>query len=86
MPSGISLLRRSSIHNLTIKGKVLQQSDAEFATRLEATLFNKRPLTRKHTAKFVADNHLRQLQTIRQARDKSSLFHEWHSKPQLAAA
>jgi hypothetical protein len=37
------------------------------------------------TAKFVADDHLRQLQTIRQKRDKSSLFHEWHSKPQLAA-
>ncbi len=37
------------------------------------------------TAKFVADDHLRQLQTIRQRRDKSSLFHEWHSKPQLAA-
>ncbi len=37
------------------------------------------------TAKFVSDEHLRQLQIIRQARDSSHLFHAWHSRPQLAA-
>jgi hypothetical protein len=35
------------MHNLTIKGKVFQHSDADFAARLENTLFNKRPLTQQ---------------------------------------
>src|SRR5262245_2219704 len=33
--------------NLTINGKILHQGDAEFDARLEASLFNKRPLTQK---------------------------------------
>lgn len=38
------------------------------------------------TGRFVQDENLRQLDAIRQARDTTHLFHEWHSKPQLAAA
>lgn len=32
---------------LTIKGTVFQQRDPAFESRLQATLFNKRPLTQK---------------------------------------
>ncbi|MFN8491470.1 MAG: FAD-binding oxidoreductase [Caldilineaceae bacterium] len=35
------------MHNLASKGRVFQPSDPDFATRLENTLFNKRPLTRQ---------------------------------------
>ena len=33
------------------------------------------------TGRFVQDEHLRQLDAIRHERDRSQLFHEWHSKP-----
>lgn len=38
------------------------------------------------TGKFVKDEHLQKLEEIRQARDNTHLFNEWHSKPKLASA
>jgi hypothetical protein len=37
----------------------------------------------KRTAKFVSDEHLRKLTSMRAERDPHGIFHEWHSKPEL---
>ena len=38
------------------------------------------------TAKFMADDNLAKVETLRSKWDAGSLFHEWHSKPQPITA